>query len=210
MTFDLNIRKQFLCVALVFEGGLALLAFALGFATGVNPIHWLVWNWRAALWGVAGALPLFAFFVLAYVAPLRALQEIKRFLLEVLGPALAACRWYDLILLALFAGIGEELLFRGWLQVWMENWGGSVALIGSNIVFGLAHFITPLYAVVAGFLGLYLGVLFDATGERNLLVPIVTHALYDYLGFLVVVRTWRRTHRTPPPAEGTAEAGASA
>lgn len=210
MAFDLNNRKQFLCVALLFEGGLALLAFALGFATSVNPVQWLIWDWEAAAWGIGGALPLFAFFVLAYLAPLRALQEIKRFLLEVLGPALAACRWYELILVALFAGIGEELLFRGWLQVWLENWGRAFALIGSNVVFGLAHFITPLYAVVAGLLGLYLGVLFDATGERNLLVPIVTHALYDYLGFLVVVRTWRRTHLPPPPAEDTAEAGASA
>lgn len=202
--FDLNDRKHFLTVALLFEGGLALLALVLGFVTGVDPFRSLIWDWTAVAWGVAGALPIFAFFVLAYVAPLGALQQIKRFLLEVLGPALATCRGYDLILLALFAGLGEELLFRGWLQVWMEGWGPRVALIGSNIVFGLAHFITPLYAVVAGLLGLYLGILFDATGERNLLVPIITHALYDYLGFLVVVRTWRQNQW---PEQAAAEAG---
>ena len=86
------------------------------------------------------------------------------------------------------------------------GWGERVALIGSNIVFGLAHFITPLYALVAGGLGLYLGILFDATGERNLLIPIITHALYDYLGFLVVVRTWRRSRRVDAVRESLSDA----
>ena len=189
---DLNDRGDFLNLAAVFEGGLALLAVVLGFATGISPLQSLVWDWRAVAWGIAGAVPIFVFFLFSYFFSFGPLKRIKRFLLDVLGPPLAACRWYDLILLALLAGVGEELLFRGWLQVWIEShWGAAAGLVGSNILFGLAHCITAPYAILAGAIGVYLGVLFDASGERSLLVPVIAHALYDYLGFLIVVRTWK-------------------
>lgn len=66
-----------------------------------------------------------------------------------------------------------------------------VGLIGSNLVFALAHFITPTYALITGLMGVYLGFLLDAGGQRNLLTPILVHTLYDFLAFVVVVRTFR-------------------
>ena len=48
-----------------------------------------------------------------------------------------------------------------------------------------------LYALLAGAVGACLGWLLDATG--NLLAPIVTHGLYDFLAFLVVARDCRRS-----------------
>lgn len=51
------------------------------------------------------------------------------------------------------------------------------AIVLSNIVFGLLHMRTVLYAVIAGSLGVYLGVLYLVTD--NLLAPIMTHMLYD-------------------------------
>jgi membrane protease YdiL (CAAX protease family) len=66
-----------------------------------------------------------------------------------------------------------------------------------NLLFGLCHAITPLYVVLASAVGFYLSWLLDALGERNLLVPVVTHGLYDYWAFLVVVRTWRKTEVAP-------------
>ena len=36
---------------------------------------------------------------------------------------------------------------------------------------------TVLYAIIAGLVGVYLGVLYEATG--NLLAPMTAHALYD-------------------------------
>jgi hypothetical protein len=61
-------------------------------------------------------------------------------------------------------------------------------LILSNVIFGLLHCITPTYAILAGLIGVYFGLLLDATGTPNLLAPILAHGLYDYLAFLVVIR----------------------
>ena len=95
-------------------------------------------------------------------------------------------------------GFCEEILFRGVLQPWFEKLGGpTVGLVGSNVLFGLAHIITPLYGVLAGLIGCYLGWLLDCSGERNVLIPVISHAVYDYLAFLVVIRGYRRELEHP-------------
>jgi len=146
------------------------------------------------LWGIAAALPMFVLFILAHRFAFGPFKQIRRFLIEALGPSLAACRWYDLILLAGLAGITEEVLFRGLLQIWIERAVGSptAGLVAASILFGLVHLITPTYGLFAGIMGLYLGYLLDASGQRNLLVPVITHAVYDYLAFLVVLQTYHR------------------
>ena len=128
---------------------------------------------------------------------LPAIERIKTIVLETLGPALAACRWYDVLLLAAVAGFGEEALFRGALQPLFERSSAStgfawaIGLLASNLIFGLLHFITPTYALLAGLMGVYLGLLLDVTGTRNLLIPVLAHALYDYLAFLLLIRAAR-------------------
>lgn len=64
-------------------------------------------------------------------------------------------------------------------------------LLGSNLVFALAHFITQTYALLTGLMGVYLGLLLDASGQRNLLIPILAHTIYDFLAFVIVTRTFR-------------------
>jgi hypothetical protein len=67
----------------------------------------------------------------------------------------------------------------------------TVGLLASNIIFGLAHAVTPLYAVLATFVGIYLSLSLDYGGDRNLLVPIVIHGLYDFLAFVALMRAYR-------------------
>lgn len=183
-------RITFLKLAVSFECGLIIVAAILGWIFGVNPVTKLVWSGPAALWGMLAALPMLGLFVLSQRYPVGPLKAIKEFLIEALGPPLVACRWYDLLLVAAAAGLGEELLFRGVLH---ERFGLAI----SNVLFGLAHLITPLYAVAAGVIGLYLGWLFDRTG--NLLAPIIAHGLYDFLAFLILARTCRKLG--PPPLD---------
>jgi membrane protease YdiL (CAAX protease family) len=185
--FDLINRYEFLGAAIVFEGSLIGLAWGLGRWFGIDPLAHCDWSLASLAWGSAATIPMFALFAVSYRWPLGPLRHIKRLLIETLGPSLAACRWYDLALLAAVAGISEELLFRGVLQP-------HLGLVASNVFFGLAHSISPLYAVLAGGMGLYLGWLLDATG--NVLAPIVTHGLYDFLAFIVVARDYRRTAAT--------------
>ena len=85
---------------------------------------------------------------------------------------------WRIALMALAAGISEELLFRGVLLTWLQQFSPLiVAIIVSNIVFGALHMRTMLYAVIAGGVGVYLSILYVATG--NLLAPITTHIVYD-------------------------------
>jgi membrane protease YdiL (CAAX protease family) len=93
----------------------------------------------------------------------------------------------ELALIAILAGIGEEAFFRGLLQPWLStHFSPSPALILTSAVFGAAHWLTATYALLATMVGLYLGWLLLASG--NLLVPMVTHALYDFVALCILVR----------------------
>lgn len=185
-------KRDFLRLATLFEGGLAGVAFAIGWLVDVAPLGRVTVDPAAIIIGMTATAPLLAAFALSYAYPTPGLRQIKDFLQSTLGPLLATCRWHELLYLALLAGFAEEILFRGVLQVWLErDWGWLGGLVFSNMIFALAHWITPLYGVLAGVTGAYLGWALDFSGERNLLVPIVIHALYDFIAFLAVARSVR-------------------
>lgn len=185
-------RRSFLVMGVFFEAGLALLALVLAWFAGIDVLGQLQLDTNAFVTGAIATVPIFLVFLLMYFVPLGPLLKIKRLLLEVLGPPLATARWYELMGLAILVGFCEEFLFRGVIQPWMCRHGLLFGLIGSNLLFGLAHFVTPLYALIAGLLGLYLGWLLQGPASDNLVTPIVTHALYDYFAFLVVIREVRQ------------------
>lgn len=175
---------------------MALLALGLGWLLSVDPLESLWFDWKSLLWGILGTLPLAVIFLPFLFKPVGPMRKIKRIILESLGPGLSSCRWYDLILLAALVGFSEELMFRGFLQPWLESFAAVtplMALILSNVIFGLLHCITLFYTILVIGIGIYLGWLMDATGERSLLIPIVAHGLYDYVAFLVLVRAYRHS-----------------
>lgn len=183
--------SQFLWIATLFEGGLALVAFVLGGLLSVDPVAALRPELTAAFCGVLGSLPLYALF--AQSDRLAVGREIRKLLIEKLGGLLAACSVSQLLYIACWAGITEEILFRGLLQPWLEqSWGWLGGLVFSNLIFALVHWITPAYALLAGFSGLYLGLMLDVGPERNLLTPILVHAIYDFLAFIAVAEAWRQ------------------
>ncbi len=183
--------------ACLFEAGLILVAVVLGWISGINPFALLHFSENAIFYGILGTIPLFLMFLLLEQITVDSVVTIRRFLLETLGPALHRYHWSDLFMLAAVAGISEEILFRGVIQPWMESsWGFIAGLIGSNIVFGLVHAITPLYTVLAILVGTYLGFALDFGGERNLLTPVIIHWLYDFLAFLALMRDYRASLTT--------------
>lgn len=185
-------RRQFLTLALLVEGGLIVLAVGLAWWLEIPLDRFLRWNGSAVVWGVLATIPLCVIFLAAYLRPVGSYRRIKDFLLESLGPSLAACRWHELLLVAALAGIGEELLFRGTMQIWMERWGPIESLVISNVVFALCHAITLTYAVLAFVMGVALGLLLNAPAEPSLLAPMLTHGLYDLFAFWVLAVDWRR------------------
>lgn len=177
-------RTSFLNLAGVMQGGLIVVALLLAAVAGLAPLDDVVWNWTDAAIGTAAVLPLLlAFFTF------KGLREI---VVDVVGKPLSRCSWYDLVLLAAVAGFSEELLFRGVLQPWIGRLHPWTGIIAANLIFGLLHAVTPTYAIVATAFGFYLSWLSASPGEPNLLRPMVTHAVYDYIAFLLVVRDYRR------------------
>lgn len=184
-------RSQFLIFATAFQAGLAIVAFGLAWLLQINPFDHLELSLRAFVTGILGTIPMLVLFAVTYWWPIGPLKEIKHLLMETLGPSLSECTWIELAWVALGAGISEELLFRAVLQTWLDQWGPMVGLGVSNLLFGLAHAVTPLYIVLAGLLGVYLGALFQFAGDGNLAPPTLAHALYDLVAFVVVRRSFQ-------------------
>jgi len=127
------------------------------------------------------------------------IAKIRKVLFETLAPGLCRYHWTDLLVLASIAGLSEELLFRGVIQPWIESsWGVTAGLVVSNIIFGLAHAVTPLYAVLATLTGMYLSLSMDYGDDRNLLLPIVIHGLYDFLAFITLMHAYWASRLTEP------------
>jgi membrane protease YdiL (CAAX protease family) len=89
-----------------------------------------------------------------------------------------------LIASALFPAVNEELLFRGILFRWIEEFGGSwAALLVTSVLFGCAHLLnphaSPIAAVGIAFeAGVMLGAAYMLT--RSLWLPMGLHAAWNF------------------------------
>lgn len=167
--------------------------------------------------GAVASLPMLAAIALLMKVPHESIDAIKRLSDAPTMKALLGLNYAELFVLSVCAGIGEELAFRGFLMPWFTAIrdpndaafntfaiGDSfqtavpallvIALVFSSIAFGLLHPITKLYVVVASLMGIYFGALLIAFD--SLLVPIVTHAVYDAAQFVMAKRELGQD--TPP------------
>ncbi|MBI1900238.1 MAG: CPBP family intramembrane metalloprotease [Planctomycetia bacterium] len=190
-------RRRIVVMAALFEGGLVVLALFLGWLFDTRPTDQFHPAPSAALGGLAATLPLLVVMFLIDRLPFAPFQRMQRIVKEFIVPMFAECSWIDLAGIALLAGIGEEALFRGFVQTWLKGPLGVVgAVAAASVIFGLAHFVTPTYAVLAALLGAYLGGLmlyFDG----NLLAPMITHALYDFCALVYLVHEHRKAQSLP-------------
>ena len=191
--------ENFFKTACYFEGALIFVAIVLGLIAEIDPFENIHFSEQAVFYGLFGTLPLFFIFLVMEHMSITSVKKIRQVLLETLGPSMHKNSWADLFVLAAIAGVSEEILFRGVIQPWMENsWGITAGLIGSSILFGLVHAVTPLYAVLATGVGIYLGMFLDYDNERNLLIPIIIHATYDFLAFIVIMRSYKNSLNETP------------
>ncbi|RMF23550.1 MAG: CPBP family intramembrane metalloprotease [Deltaproteobacteria bacterium] len=180
-------RRAVVAVSVAVEGGLGVLAVAVGVATGYPPWSTLTWNLSGALTGAAAAVPMLVFFALLWRTRRSPVASIRNELERRILPLFRECSLVELAAVCIAAGAGEELLFRGLVQGGLTSTlGDGGALVVASVLFALAHPITTLYSIVAGLLGTYLGWLWLWCG--NLLAPIVAHSLYDFVGLAFVVR----------------------
>ncbi|MGL6198905.1 MAG: CPBP family intramembrane glutamic endopeptidase [Lachnospiraceae bacterium] len=103
---------------------------------------------------------------------------------------LARINFAEVLIRALFVGIMEELIFRGFLYRAIEEKSNTKkAIILSSIIFGLYHLVNVgsmpiqyvlLQVVYAMAIGIVFAIVFFAT--ESLVLCIITHALVDVLG----------------------------
>jgi len=183
-------RRSVVNLALLFEGGLVVVAVAAGWLLGTPAFVNLSLQMDAFAQGVAATLP-----ILLLLTPLanrsRPLKNLRDFVSRQVLPLFKNASLVQLAVISVLAGLGEEALFRGVLQSWLvKQIGIYPGLILASVAFGLAHFVNRTYAVVATLIGLYLGWLYLVSG--NLLVPVIAHALYDFVALIVLLREGKR------------------
>jgi membrane protease YdiL (CAAX protease family) len=96
-------------------------------------------------------------------------------------------RWF--VLVAITAGVCEEILYRGFLIQYFRELPLHIGLMGALVlsagVFGIAHLYQGLIGIVqTAILGAIFGVLFVVTG--SLVLPMVLHALIDLRILLIL------------------------
>ena len=181
-----TIRYRFMTLAFAFQGSLLLASLAIGRVMGLSVWKQMPASIYALLVGLVATSPMLLFLVFVYQSRAKELIEIRVLIRDLLGETLAACRWYDLIILALLAGFSEEFLFRGMLEPLFSRFGWLIGLVACNLLFGICHAVTPAYAVMAGLMGGYLSLTVRFGSEPNLMIPIICHSLYDLIAFIVV------------------------
>lgn len=176
-----------LIAALVFQGGLIVLAVVLALIFGLSPWTGLTFDAQTLLFSGLATLPLVAGLVLIprgrWGWADRLVEQVESLLHVLFRKAWPGA----VVLVSALAGIGEELLFRGVLQdglaAWLPPWLG---LALASMLFGLAHAVSLAYFLIATAIGMYLGGLYWYSD--NLVVPILTHALYDWLAIHFYLR----------------------
>jgi uncharacterized protein len=184
--------EKFFITACYFESALLVLALILGWLADIDPFQNLFFSEKQFSYGLIATLPLIFILFVLQVLPYQSLRNIRGILNETLGAPLYSRHWTDLLILACIAGFSEEILFRGFLQPWLESfWDEPGGLIASNLIFAAVHAITPLYALLAFLTGLYLGICLDLDNQRAVIIPITVHAFYDFVAFTVILRDYR-------------------
>lgn len=180
-------------LAILVEGGLVVVAFGLAWLLDVPlreqfPPNGLA-TAVAVLWGIVATLPLVGMFWWLLHSDHPELRRLRGQVQWLVDELFRGASPSQLALVAVLAGIGEELLFRGVLLPLVARWTTPlVALVATSLLFGLAHAMSRLYFLLATLIGFYFGWL---AMEYSLVLAIVSHGLYDLVA-LVYLSKWPR------------------
>ena len=188
-------------MAVVIEGALALLAVVLAWLFSV-PLREQFPRGEALGWGVVrglvAAVPMLIVFWWLVHSSRPTFRELRRQVEWLIGEMFPSASIGQLAMVAVLAGVGEELLFRGVLQTKLIDWTTpAVGLVLSSLVFGAAHTLSKLYFSLATLIGLCFG--WMAWHYHDLVAPIVAHTVYDFVALLYLSRLRLSADSAPPP-----------
>jgi uncharacterized protein len=149
------------------------------------------WSLNAALIGIVAAIPPFVFFLWTLNSRLHVFSRHRQLMGSLLQPLFGSWSVLQLMVISIIAGVSEEAFFRGAIQGSLaERVNVILAVVLASAVFGAFYLLTWTYAIIAAFIGAYLGFLWIWTG--NLLTPMITHAVYDFAALVYFLRIYRR------------------
>lgn len=167
----------------------ALLAAALAIAwyLDISPFYRLRLEAGAVLFGLLATVPMLLLLRWCLRTTWGPIRRLVATVEDHLRPYLRQATAGGIVLLSLTAGVAEEFLFRGVIQTGLESRvPAAAAVVIAGLLFGMAHWLTLTYAVLAALIGAYLGAVYFLTD--NLLVPIVAHSTYDAVALWVLAR----------------------
>ncbi|MFQ5989274.1 MAG: lysostaphin resistance A-like protein [Candidatus Methylomirabilales bacterium] len=181
-------------MVVICEGGLLGLGLGLGWWVEQPPFARMHLEWQAIVLGIVGTWPPLLGMWWCTRSSWGPFRRLQHEVWDKIVPVFAECSFLELTLVAVAAGVAEEALFRGVIQIALADWLGPFGgLLLASALFGLCHLLTPTYAAIAALLGLYLGGLLIVSD--NLLPAILVHAGYDLGALLYLIRIY---HLRPP------------
>jgi membrane protease YdiL (CAAX protease family) len=174
-------------MAVVVEGGLAVAGLVLAWLFGLELRDQIPSGWpqlgAAVLRGLSVTVPMLLVFLWLVHSSRATLQQLRRQVESLIGEMFPTASMAQFAFVALLAGVGEELLFRGVLQTLIGQWTTPVfGLAITSLLFGLVHALSKLYFVMAALIGLCFGWL--VFHYNDLVAPMVAHSLYDFIALL--------------------------
>ncbi len=167
----MSLRLKLLLLALVVEGAAFILALFLARQWGIALFPLTKNLLRDLLIGTAAAVipfTLFCFTLSEKAEGIPLLGSIRKTVGKEIKAVFASTTVVDICLISIWGVI-------------QARWG----LLPASILFGVLHFVTPAYALLAMVIGFYIGLLHHFF--QSLLIPIQLHAIYDF-GALIYLR----------------------
>lgn len=182
-------RPRLVRLSAIFYGLLLLAAVVWNSLRGREPLAWGP-IFPGLAFGLVAACVTIILGLLVY----RSTPALRKIADELAPRLVDGTRRWDLVLISVFSGIGEEAFFRGALQP-------EVGLVATALIFGAAHIgpdrrylVWTVWAVFAGFL---FGGLFEVT--NGILAPMVAHSVHNAATFLIWKRSRERIRQGDNP-----------
>lgn len=177
--------EKMVTLIMLFEGGLLPLAWGLAWLLEL-PLS-LSPGMLAVGLGILATLPMWWLLRWARALDHPVTKELFEWVENNLLPLFRGATNWQLAAIAVLAGLGEELLFRGVIQQALQQWLGPwTGLLLASLVFGAAHWVSRAYMIFACLMGLYLGLLYWLSGD--LLIAVIVHALYDFIALRLLLK----------------------
>lgn len=152
-------------------------------------IPWQLWGghpWWESVGAVVAALGTYWILYGLFLCGGRFVERLLADLNEI-RTSFQGFSWGQITCVAILAGVSEELLFRVGLQgLFVQYLSPSLAILASAVIFGLLHFISWPYFLLATLMGGLFGAVYHWT--QSAMLVIVWHAFYDLIALGVIVK----------------------